>query len=93
MDVDFLDKILDDSELQVSGNAFARYFWYGIVLVIAIAAIFNMVQKTTLRLRYNHPLIVRVGTLCMHADLMLESALQLPTDRTQLHRDISSPYP
>ena len=37
MDVDFLDKILDDSHLQVSGNAYARYFWYGIALVIAIA--------------------------------------------------------
>ena len=60
MDVDFLDKILDDSELQVSGNAFARYFCYGIVVVIAIAAIFNMVQKITLRMRYDHSLIVPV---------------------------------
>ena len=61
MDADYLDKILDDSDLQVSGNAFAGYFWYGIVVVIAIAAIFNMVQKTILRLRYNHSLIVRAG--------------------------------
>ena len=60
--MDFLDKILDDSDLQVSGNAFARYFWYGIVLVIAIAAIFNMVQKTNLQLRYTHSLSVRVRT-------------------------------
>ena len=59
--MEFLDKILDDSDLQVSGNAFARYFWYGIAAVIAIAAIFNMVQRTTLRLRYIHSLIVRVG--------------------------------
>ena len=58
MDVDFLDKILDDSDLQVSGNVFARYFWYGIVVVIAIAAIFNIVQKTTLLLRYTHSLMV-----------------------------------
>ena len=50
--MDLLGKILDDSDLQVSGNAFARYFWYGIVVVLAIAAIFNMVQRTTLRLRY-----------------------------------------
>ena len=90
MDVDFLDKILDDSDLQVSGNAFARYFWYGIVVVIAIAAIFNIVQKTTLRLRYTHSLMVRVG--CIDANFMLESALQLPTNRTQLHQEISSPY-
>ena len=61
MDVDFLNKILDDSHLQVSGNAFAGYFWYGIVLVIAIAAIFNMVRKTTLRMRYTISPIIRVG--------------------------------
>ena len=91
MDVDFLDKILDDSDLQVAGNAFARYFWYGIVVVIAIAAIFNIVQKTTLRLRYTHSLTVRLDYI--DANLMLESALQLPINRTQLHRETSSPYP
>ncbi|CAF9941551.1 hypothetical protein IMSHALPRED_002778 [Imshaugia aleurites] len=60
--MDFLGEILDDTELQVSGNAFARYFWYGIVLVIGIAAIFNIIQKRTLRSRIraaaasiNHP--------------------------------------
>ena len=50
--MDFLGEILDDSDLQISGNAFARYFWYGVVTVIAITAICNMVQKMTLRLRY-----------------------------------------
>ena len=90
MDADFLDKILDDNHLQVSGNAFARYFWYGIVVVIAVAAIFNMVQKTTLRLRYTHSHMVQVG---IDANLMLESALQLQSNHTQLHQKISSPYP
>ena len=54
MDMDFLDKILDDSDLQLSGNAFAVYFWYGIVVVITIAAVVNMVQNTILRLRYTY---------------------------------------
>ncbi|KAL9074196.1 MAG: hypothetical protein Q9161_002390 [Pseudevernia consocians] len=49
--MDFLGEILDDSDLQISGNAFARYFWYGVVVVIGITAICNFVQKTILRLR------------------------------------------
>ena len=49
--MDFLGELLDDSDLQISGNAFARYFWYGVVVVIAIAAIFNIVQVLTLRSR------------------------------------------
>lgn len=50
--MDFLGEILDDTEFQVDGNAFARDFWYGVVLVIGIAAIFNVVQRITLRMRY-----------------------------------------
>ena len=50
--MDFLGQILDDSDLQVSGNAFARYFWYGIVVVISIAAVSNVLEKMTLGLRY-----------------------------------------
>ena len=55
--MDFLGEILDDSDLQISGNAFARYFWYGVVTVIAITAICNMIQKTTLRSRYTHSIL------------------------------------
>ena len=50
--MDFLGQILDDTELQVSENAYARYFWYGAVVVIGIAAIANVHQKANLRLRY-----------------------------------------
>ena len=50
--MDFLGEILDDTDLQISGNAFARYFCYGIVVVIGITAIFNILQKITLQLRY-----------------------------------------
>jgi ferric-chelate reductase len=50
--MDILAQILDDTEFQVDGNAFARYFWYGIVVVIGIAAIFNIIQRNVLRMRY-----------------------------------------
>ncbi|KAK9371810.1 ferric reductase NAD binding domain-containing protein [Lipomyces chichibuensis] len=48
---DFLQLILDDTELQVVGNEYARAFWYGIVVVIGIAAIFNIIRVITLKLR------------------------------------------
>jgi ferric-chelate reductase len=47
----FLQEILDDSDFQVTGNAFARYFWYGIAVVIGIAALFNIIQVITLKMR------------------------------------------
>ena len=49
---DFLAEILDDTDFQVIGNAYARYFWYGVVVLIGITAIFNMIQRSTLRMRY-----------------------------------------
>lgn len=57
--MDFLGEILDDSDLQISGNAFARYFWYGVVVVIGIATLFNIIQRTTLQLRYVHSPMIR----------------------------------
>lgn len=48
---DFLDDLLDDSVLQVTGNAYARYFWYGVVVVIGLATILNLFQYTTLKIR------------------------------------------
>ena len=56
--MDFLEELLDDSHLQIAGNAFARYFWYGVVVIIAIAAVFNIIQTLTLRLRCAHLLTV-----------------------------------
>ncbi|KAK9234277.1 ferric reductase NAD binding domain-containing protein [Lipomyces kononenkoae] len=49
--LDFLQLVLDDSEFQVDGNAYARAFWYGVVVVIGVAAIFNIIRVTTLNLR------------------------------------------
>lgn len=88
--MDFLGEILDDSDLQISANAFARYFWYGIVLVIGIAALFNAVQKTILQLRYLVSILRRETT---NAKLPLESGLLLRTQHIQLNRGISSPNP
>jgi len=48
---DFLDNLLDDSTLQVTGNQYARYFWYGVVAVVAIAAMFNLFHLIRLRMR------------------------------------------
>ena len=57
--MDFLGEILDDTDLQISGNAFARYFWYGIVMVIGIAAMFNIIQTIILHLRYRSSYMIK----------------------------------
>ncbi|KAI9679713.1 MAG: hypothetical protein M1822_007319 [Bathelium mastoideum] len=48
---DFLSEILDDSYSQVVSNQYARYFWYGIVVFIGIAAICNFSWRAILRAR------------------------------------------
>ena len=47
----FLQEILDDSYLQVDGNRHARYFWYGIVIVVFLAAIANRLWMFLLQSR------------------------------------------
>jgi ferric-chelate reductase len=47
----FQQEILDDTILQVIANAYARYFWYGIVVVIGLACISNISRRIHLRLR------------------------------------------
>lgn len=42
---DFLADMLDDSVLQVIGNAYATYFWYGTACVVGIAALVNVYQS------------------------------------------------
>lgn len=49
---DFLQEILDDSTLGVIGNQYARYFWYGVVVVIGIASLCNIAQRSVLRMRW-----------------------------------------
>jgi hypothetical protein len=55
--MDFLGAMLEDTDLQVTGNAFARYFWYGVVVIVGIAATFNITQKIILRMRCVYALI------------------------------------
>jgi hypothetical protein len=47
----FLQEILDDSVLSIVSNQFAMYFWYGIVVVVGVAAIWNIVCTIILRAR------------------------------------------
>ena len=50
--MDFLSSMLDDTYFQVVGNEYARNFWYGIVVVIGIAAVYNAVWRITLQSRW-----------------------------------------
>lgn len=50
--LNFLADILDDSVFQVTGNQYARYFWYGVVVIISIAGVFNVVETATLKHRF-----------------------------------------
>jgi hypothetical protein len=47
----FQQEILDDSILQVIANSYARYFWYGVAVVIGIATLSNIGRKAHLRVR------------------------------------------
>lgn len=49
--MDFLGEVLDDTTLQVVGNAYARYFWYGVVVVIGLAGMVNVFSQAVLRSR------------------------------------------
>jgi ferric-chelate reductase len=48
---DFQQEILDDTILQVIANTYARYFWYGIVVVIGLASLANIGRIVHLKLR------------------------------------------
>lgn len=47
----FQQEILDDTILQIIANEYATDFWYGIVVVIGIATIFNVTRKVLLWMR------------------------------------------
>ncbi|KAK4543930.1 hypothetical protein LTR36_004704 [Oleoguttula mirabilis] len=48
---DFLEDLLNDDQLKIIGNAYARYFWYGVAVAIGIASIFHWMRYLTLQLR------------------------------------------
>ncbi|EME46130.1 hypothetical protein DOTSEDRAFT_42697 [Dothistroma septosporum NZE10] len=47
----FLSDLLDDTDLKKIGNDYAKFFWYGVIVVIAIAATFNLLRWFTLEHR------------------------------------------
>ncbi|TVY19818.1 Ferric/cupric reductase transmembrane component 7 [Lachnellula arida] len=49
--MDYLTQLLDDTVLQVTSNHYATIFWYGIVVVIVLAAIFKFVLRMMARSR------------------------------------------
>lgn len=49
--LNFLQDLLDDRALQVSANAVARNFWYGVVVVVGVAAICHILSTVTLWMR------------------------------------------
>jgi len=48
---DFLADLLDDSVLQIQGNQYARYFYYGVVVLIGLFAMSNIYNKIIERSR------------------------------------------
>ncbi|CAK3759633.1 Ferric cupric reductase transmembrane component 7 [Lecanosticta acicola] len=48
---EFLDQLLDDDELKVIGNNYAKYFWYGVVAAVGVAAVFNLLRWWVLQMR------------------------------------------
>lgn len=48
--MDLLMQILNDTELQVIANSYARRYWYGVVVVIGLAAVLNIAVRLKSRL-------------------------------------------
>ncbi|UKZ82761.1 hypothetical protein TrVFT333_010557 [Trichoderma virens FT-333] len=69
---DFLQEILDDSILGAVGNQYARYFWYGVVVVIGMASFCNLVQSCVLRMRLRRSARNRSGP-AKSANLLTQS--------------------
>lgn len=47
----FLADLLNDDQLKVVGNAYARYFWYCIAVLVGLACVFNVIRWATLKRR------------------------------------------
>ncbi|SMY23516.1 unnamed protein product [Zymoseptoria tritici ST99CH_1A5] len=48
---DFLEQLLNDDDLKVIGNDYAKKFWYGVVTIIALATLLNFLRWLTLQSR------------------------------------------
>lgn len=82
--MDFLGEMLNDSVLQIYGNAHARDFWYGVVVFLGVAGISNAIWRVTLKMRH---VLQRAHTIS-NADMATESERQQQTIRDQLHQRI-----
>jgi hypothetical protein len=49
--MDLLMTILDDTELQVIANFYAVRYWYGVIVIIGLAALLNVVVRLRSRSR------------------------------------------
>jgi hypothetical protein len=49
--MEILMDILYDTELQVTSNSYATRFWFGVIVVIGLATIFNIVLRMVSRSR------------------------------------------
>lgn len=47
----FLQELLNDTLFQPAGTSAARKFWYGVVVVVGVAALHNITWKATQRAR------------------------------------------
>ena len=52
---------MDDNVLQWVGNDYALYFWYGVVAVIVVGAIFRSLNGLARNLRYVSPSVLSLG--------------------------------
>ena len=50
--MDFLKAMLNDTEFQIVGNTHARYFWYGVIVIITLVALHNIILEAGLFMRY-----------------------------------------
>ena len=48
---DFLADMLDDSVFQIQGNQYARYFYYGVVVLVGLFTVSNIYNKVIERSR------------------------------------------
>jgi ferric-chelate reductase len=49
--MDLLMQLLDDTELQVISNSYAKRFWYGVVVIIGLAALLHIIIRLRSRSR------------------------------------------
>jgi hypothetical protein len=77
--MDFLTALLDDTELQVISNFYARSFWFGTIVVIGIATLLNLFLRvrTGLRQVINCQQLRRLALTLLSGSSLLPAMLKL----------------